>query len=81
MSKNTFQVDTERRNLIDLGHLPETGIYVRARYGDSWGSYDIAALDAKSLLSWLQSGGGCNQLAENTVGILLGHGHINTEHQ
>lgn len=52
---------------------PETGIYVRAKDGDKWGSHDIAHLDAKSLLAWLRSRGGNNQWAENTVGVLLGH--------
>lgn len=65
-------VDVERME------LPETGIYVRAIKpgveGDSgWGSHDIAHLDAPSLLAWLRSRGGRNQLAEDTVGALLGH--------
>ena len=52
---------------------PETGIYVRAREGEKWGSHDIAHLDAASLLIWLRSRGGENAWAENTVGSLLGH--------
>lgn len=53
-----------------------TGIYVRAQLGETWGSFDIAELDKASLLDWLRSDGGSNKLAENTVGIILGHGHL-----
>jgi hypothetical protein len=54
----------------------DTGIFVRAKNGEEWGSYDIAELDKASLLQWLQSRGGNNPLAENTVGILLDYGHL-----
>ena len=54
-----------------------TGIYVRAKIGDKWESADIALLEKDSLLSWLQSRGGKNRIAEDVVGILLGHGHLN----
>jgi hypothetical protein len=37
---------------------------------------DIVYLDAASLLAWLRSDGGRNELAENVIGILLGHGNI-----
>lgn len=53
--------------------LPETGIYVRAKLGDQWGTHDIAHLGAASLLAWLRSRGGENPWAENCVGMLLGH--------
>lgn len=65
--------------------LPETGIFVRAlREGiDSegntkhkWDSVDISRLTKESLLQWLRSRGGDNPFAEDTVGILLGHGHL-----
>lgn len=54
--------------------LPETGIYVRAQNEKGkWLSADIAHLSSASLLHWLRSRGGENPLAENVVGILLGH--------
>lgn len=54
-----------------------TGIYVRARSRGKWGSHDIAALDKPSLLAWLKSRGGDNQVAEDVVGHLLGYGPLN----
>lgn len=54
--------------------LPETGIYVRATLRGKWGSYDIVHLTKESLIEWLHKDGGDNKLAENCVGILLGHG-------
>lgn len=58
--------------------LSGTGIYVRAKDGlDKWNSFDIADLDKESLLHWLRSRGGENKWAEDVVGILLGHGHLN----
>ena len=60
-----------------LSPLGGTGIYVRAKFPEGgWGNVDIRDLDAESLLRWLRSRGGNNQLAENVVGILLGHGHL-----
>ena len=53
-----------------------TGIYVRALTPDGITSADIATLTPTSLLKWLQMDGGSNPLAENTVGVLLGHGHL-----
>ena len=50
-----------------------TNIFVRAKFEDAWGSYDIAELDRLSLLRWLRSRGGENLWAENTVLSLLGH--------
>ncbi len=57
---------------------PETGIYVRALLPNTamWKAIDIAHLTADSLLRWLRQSGGDNPIAENTVGILLGHGHL-----
>jgi hypothetical protein len=53
----------------------ETGIFVRAQNEDGkLATTDIIDLDAKSLLEWLRSRGGENVFAEETVGILLGHG-------
>ena len=52
-----------------------TGIFVRAKFNGHWLSVDIAHLDKESLLEWLRSRGGKNPWAEDTVGILLGHGN------
>ena len=59
-------------------HMPmSTGIYVRAHTGGTqYANFDIAELDAESLLVWLRSRGGDNPWAEDVVGILLGHGHL-----
>jgi len=63
-----LRVDPNRR---DMG----TGIFVRAKNGDSWVSADVSTLDTASLLTWLRSRGGSNLFAENTVLLLLGHTH------
>lgn len=65
-----YQIDPSR---VGQG---ETGIFIRAKRDGVWGSYDIYALEKNSLLCWLTSRGGNNRWAENTVGILLGHGHL-----
>ncbi len=62
-----LQVDPRRTG------TPETGVYVRAQLQGAWGSHDIAHLTAASLLDWLRSGGR-SELAEDLVGMLLGHG-------
>jgi len=54
----------------------QTGIFVRATTPDGVKSADIAVLTPESLLKWLKMHDGDNQLAEDTVGILLGHGHL-----
>lgn len=54
--------------------VTETGIYVRAKHDDKWGSHDIAELDRDSLRAWLRSRGGDNPWAESVVEALLGHG-------
>lgn len=62
------------RGSINRNLSEATGIYIRAIGLDGrWGSYDIAQLDKPSLTAWLRSGGGHNELAENTVALLLGH--------
>jgi len=55
----------------------ETGIYVRAfvENGECI-SCDIADLEKESLLVWLKKNNGENRVAEDVVGILLGHGHL-----
>jgi hypothetical protein len=55
-----------------------TGIPIRANLHGKWGTYDIANLDKDSLLEWLQSRGGVNRMAEDIVGVLLGHGFLHT---
>lgn len=50
-----------------------TGIFVRAKYGEEWGAFDIATLTRSSLIEWLRSRGGDNEWAENAVAMLLGH--------
>jgi len=77
-----LQVD-EKRWKIKESLLSDTGtgIFVRAKVpsgvtGYKYDSVDIVLLDKDSLLAWLRSHGGENSWAENTVGILLGHGNI-----
>ena len=50
-----------------------TGIYVRAKRGEKWGSHDIVVLTRDSLQAWLRSRGEKNEWAESVVAILLGH--------
>lgn len=69
---------------MDLNVDPErldpqwrTGIWLRAKLPDgTWDNVDLFQLDKPSLLMWLRQAGGNNPIAENTVGILLGHGHL-----
>lgn len=69
-----LKVAPERASMQYAG---STGIYVRAMLGvGTWGTYDIAQLDKASLLAFLRQRGGDNPWAEDTVGILLGHGHL-----
>ena len=68
-----LHIDPERAVMAD--NLPRTGAFVRAK--DQTGkhqSVDIALLNKASLLALLRSRGGRNEWAENTVGLLLGHG-------
>ena len=68
-----LQIDPQRAEMAD--NFPKTGIFVRAK--DQTGkhqSVDIALLNKASLLALLRSRGGQNEWAENTVGLLLGHG-------
>lgn len=71
----TLTIDPARTE--DNGYH-DTGIYIRAKHPstDRWGSYDIVNLTKESLLAWLRGHGGDNPVAENTVGILLGYGHL-----
>lgn len=58
---------------VASGRQGTTGIYVRARSGAKWDSWDISCLDRRSLLAWLRSRGHVNTWAESVVLILLGH--------
>ena len=75
-------VDGERLEPnVSAGIYARTGIYVRAKQPDGkWISADLCQLSKESLLAWLRSRGGNNPWAEDTVGILLGHGHLH-EHR
>jgi len=68
-----YIVDPERKRECK----GDTGIYVRAQQEDGkWVAADILHLTTESLLRWLRSRGGENKMAEDVVGILLGHGHL-----
>ena len=68
------ELNIDPQRLIEYSPV---GVYVRAYApGGGVGSYDIAHLDKASLRAWLLSRGGDNPLAENVVGVLLGHGHL-----
>ena len=74
MKAKTMEIDSERWGVTNDAI---TGIFVRAQDSDGgWHSADIWYLKPDSLLEWLRSDGGENPLAENTVGILLGRGHL-----
>jgi hypothetical protein len=69
-------VDEER---VMEASVAATGIFVRARRGISFGSYDIAELTRESLIDWLRDGGRpCNERGEQVVLHLLGHRAENT---
>lgn len=68
-----MDVDVKRIGPDESFH---TGIYVRAKVGARWESVDISVLTKEALLKWLKSNGGDNIVAEDVVGILLGHGHL-----
>lgn len=65
----------------DKAAFSGTGIYIRAKHHSTgrYDTYDILQLDAESLLVWLRSRGGNNPWAEDTVGLLLGHGHLHNK--
>jgi len=66
-----LKVDPDRMKFKEL-----TGIFVRAKNGDSWGSYDCAVLDKPSFLSWIRSRGGSNAFAEDILGLVMGYGRF-----
>lgn len=67
-----FTVDPIRRDV----YADWSGVYVRAKDGDKFGSFDAAQLDLPSLERWLRSRGGQNEWAENFIYILMGHEKI-----
>ncbi|MHC5779318.1 hypothetical protein [Nostoc sp.] len=70
-----LKIDPER--WVNQEDWQGTRIYVRAQHPDGgWETVEITLLDKPSLLSWLKSAGGENRIAENCVGILLGHGSL-----
>jgi len=75
-----MKIDSQRYDKFGR-EVELTGIFVRAEHEGKWDAYDIYLLDAPSLLEWLRSRGGKNEWAENVVGILLGHGHIASDHE
>jgi hypothetical protein len=60
-----------------------TGIFIRAKDPESgrFKTGDIYYLTSESLLAWLRSRDGNNPWAENTVGMLLGHGPLHKADQ
>lgn len=64
--------------LVDSSRIKygNTGIFVRAKNGTHYDSFDICELTKDSLLEWLRSRGGNNPYAEDVVGIILGYGHL-----
>jgi len=75
MAATVMELIVDPTRVSDHGqtHGISTGIYVRARLGDKWGSHDIIELSLDSLRVWLRSRGGENEWAENVVCMLLGH--------
>jgi hypothetical protein len=72
-----LHIDPERAVMAEnLGeNFPRTGIFIRAKdQNGKYQSVDMALLKKASLLALLRSRGGQNEWAENTVGLLLGHG-------
>ncbi len=68
------------KRLAEKDPYNKTGVYIRAQTsGGAWISADIILLDKPSLLTWLRSRGGRNDWAENTVAMILGHGHFEEE--
>lgn len=66
----TYHVDAARDSMRRV--FGTTGIYVRAKLGEQWGSFDIGTLTIASLKDWLRSRGGFNPWAEKCAARLLG---------
>lgn len=71
-----LRADPMRIAMLAKGMIEPTNVYVRALREGKPASVDICELDKMSLTTWLLSRGGDNPWAVNTVGILLGHGHL-----
>ena len=63
-SEDEYRVDPRRRD------VPETGIFIRAKEGDAWGSHDLAHLDRDSVMRWLQRD---DRMTRRVVLLLLGY--------
>jgi hypothetical protein len=70
----------EIKLVVDRGRsrMPPTNVPIRAwdPVDQEWCTTDISYLNKASLLTWLKSRDGDNKLAEDLVGILMGHGHL-----
>jgi hypothetical protein len=62
-----LKVDPDRLLFDRLGG---TGVYVRAKNGETWVNADVAELDRESLLEWLRAS---PTRAEEMVLIMMGH--------
>jgi len=73
-----LKVDESRLN--DRLRFQACDIVIMAMYPDGKiAQADVAVLDKASLLKWLRSRGGENKLAENVVGVVLGHGPLHDD--
>jgi hypothetical protein len=68
--KNPLIADPKRAEFKD-----GTGIYIRAKRGDTWDAIDIGELTTESLLRFLRSREGGNVWAESTCALILQHSH------
>ena len=73
--------NTEATYIVDDGRrdFAPTGIYVRSydMQKAEWVNADISQLTRASLIAFLRSRGESAKMAEDVVGILLDHGHLN----
>ncbi len=53
-----------------VGKFPKTDIYVRAKFREAWGSFDIVELEASSFRSWLE---GREDFAIKVLMTILGY--------
>ncbi len=61
----TLRVDPRRTPLDGM-----TDVYVKAKQGDRWGSFDVATLERDSFIAWLRHS---KDRAEKVALTLLGH--------
>ena len=80
MAQPMFTIASDRELDENSSWNHKTGIYINAQ--DTFGKIkrtDIAQLDKASLFKFLTFFGGSNPMAEDVVGILLGHGRFHEE--